>query len=160
VEQITVENIGDETSEDEAELGHPGVEETPPTSDDEGDYDEDGDSSADAASDDEDSTTESDDANDLSWGPCWPVRHFFEMLKNHCRRLRFIPKDTENLINTWTDLTEDRDPIPEGIPELLQSIYHKHGWPDLNRYCKRECLDEVKQKLQEKYPEHYKYYIQ
>jgi hypothetical protein len=63
----------------------------------------------------------------MTWGPCWPIRHFFEMLKNHLRCLNFISKDAYYLIDIWTDLTEDGDPIPEGIPELPQGIYRKHG---------------------------------
>jgi hypothetical protein len=159
-ERITFEDGEHQASEHEGDNGFARYE-TPPTSPDENDDD---DQSSDGIThvetDNDDSTAESDDPDEITWGPSWPIRDFFEMLKNHCRRLHFIPKDTKNLIDVWTDLTVGGDPIPVGIPELLQGIYRKHGWPDLNRYRKQECLEEVKRELEEKYPEHFTYYVQ
>jgi hypothetical protein len=107
-------------------------------------------------SDNDNSAIESDDPDDVEWGPYWSVRDFFEMLKNHCRCLNFIPRDDRHLIDIWNDSDEDGEPVPEGLPEMLQGIYRKHGWPDLNKYRKEECLAEVKRELDEKYPDNYK----
>jgi hypothetical protein len=111
-----------------------------------------------ADSDNGDSVIESDDPDDIEWGPYWSVRDFFEMLKNHYRYLNFIPRDAHNVIDIWTDSTVDGDPIPAGIPEMLQGVYRKHGWPDLNKYRKEECLAEVVRELDEKYPDNYQYW--
>ncbi|KAF1360387.1 hypothetical protein EJ07DRAFT_116800 [Lizonia empirigonia] len=107
-----------------------------------------------------DSNADSDTASDheLDWGPCWPVRDFFEMLKNHFRDLNFVPKNSHQVIDVWTTTHEDGHPIPLGIPELLQPIYRKHGWPDLQTYSKEECLKEVKSTLKEKFPDHHQYH--
>jgi hypothetical protein len=36
---------------------------------------------------------------------------------------------------------------------MLQEIYREHGWPDLDRYRKRECLEAVQEALEERYPD-------
>ena len=41
----------------------------------------------------------------------------------------------------------DGDPIPPGIPELLQTSYRKHGWPALQVHNKELCLKEVESVL-------------
>ncbi|KAF2632510.1 hypothetical protein BU25DRAFT_76272 [Macroventuria anomochaeta] len=117
-----------ETSDDNRE------HETPPTSDDEND-DED---------DEPDDSEDDGESEDVEWGPCWPVRHFFAMLKNHFIKLNFIPYSSQRVIQIWTERYTDHEKIPEGVPEFLQSIYHKHGWPNLEVYQKEACLAELK----------------
>jgi hypothetical protein len=163
-ERITVEDGEDEASEDGRENDSAVGEETPPTSDDgsvstdNGGDDQNSDDMVNGDPDDDDSSIELDDDDEMNWGPCWPIRHFFEMLKNHYRCLNFIPRDAHHVIDIWTDSTVDGDPIPVGIPEMLQGIYRKHGWPDLNKYRKEECLAEVVRELDEKYPNNYLYW--
>ena len=41
----------------------------------------------------------------------------------------------------------------EGIIDLLKGVYREHGWPDLDRYRKSECLKAVRRALEEKYPD-------
>jgi hypothetical protein len=148
-------------SESEGECNASDNGETPPTSDD-GDGDQSGEDGEELDSDEDSDENNDDDSSDnevmMQWGPCWPICRFFEMLKNHYRQLNFIPKSTSDVIDVWTTNTCTGDPIPKGIPALLQSIYHKHGWPDLTRYDKQACLAEVLRELDEKYPEHAEYY--
>jgi hypothetical protein len=103
-----------------------------------------------------DSDVDSDD--ELEWGPCWPVSDFFEMLKNQFRDLNFVPKNNHQIVDVWTTTHYDGHPIPSGIPELLQPIYRKHGWPNLQAYRKEECLEEVERVLKEKFPNHHQYH--
>ncbi|KAI4946896.1 hypothetical protein J4E91_007068 [Alternaria rosae] len=120
--------------EDDAEASDDNSEhETPPTSDD-GSGDED---------DELDDSDDDDESIFVEWGPCWPVRHFFTMLKNHFIKLNFIPHSSQRVIQIWTERCTDHEQIPEGFPEFLQSIYPKHEWPDLEVYQKAACLAEL-----------------
>lgn len=129
---------------------------TSPTYDDEQQSDEEqegNNENSDEESGDE-SESSSDDGDLLRWGPGWPIRHFFEMLKNHFRELNFIPKTSSIVVDTWQTKDWHGDPLPEGILTLMKSIYRKHGWPDLTKYDKTACLAEIKRELDEKYPQH------
>ncbi|KAI4647772.1 hypothetical protein J4E93_004182 [Alternaria ventricosa] len=128
--------------EDDVEASDDNSEnETPPTSDDGSDdgSDDENDGSVDFEDDDDDD----DDSMDVEWGPCWPVRHFFAMLKNHYIKLNFIPHSNNRVVQIWTKRYTDHDRIPEGFAEFLQSIYHKHGWPNLEVYQKEACMAEL-----------------
>jgi hypothetical protein len=114
----------------------------------------------DAQSDeDEDDDELSDEDEDLTiqWGPCWPVRHFFEMLKNQYRQLNFLPKDEYHVVEIWTNTNHAL--FEKSYLEMLQAIYRKHGWPDLSRYRKEECLAEIKRETDEKHPDMNGYYF-
>jgi hypothetical protein len=77
------------------------------------------------------------------WGSSGPAKDFFEMLKNQFRNLNFVPKKDRQITDVWTTTQPDGDPIPPEIPELLQTVYRKHGWPDLQVYVKELCLKVV-----------------
>lgn len=100
-------------------------------------------------SDDEDNepsdSEDDDESEDVEWGPCWPIRQFFIMLKNHFIKLNFIPHSSSRIIQIWTERYTDHEQIPKGVPQFLQSIYHKHGWPNLEVYQKEACLAELKE---------------
>ncbi|XPS91876.1 hypothetical protein M3J09_001285 [Ascochyta lentis] len=136
----------DKVSDNETETGET---ETPPTSNDDNDENEEEESEK----DEEEEESVSSDYCGVKWGPCWPVRDFFAMLKNHFVKLNWIPYSPRAIIDIWTDETSSGLVIPEGLPQLLQSVYRKHGWPDLEVYKKEECLAELKQVLHEKYPD-------
>lgn len=65
------------------------------------------------------------------------------MLRYQYCRLDFLPKDTYNVMDMRTDLGPNGDLVPEGVSELLHSMYRKHGWPHLNRSRKEVCLANV-----------------
>lgn len=79
--------------------------------------------------------------------PAWAVADFFELLKDHFRQLRTVPISPI----TVYDLENLRPPpkVAEAMP-LVQAIYREHGWPDLNRYRKEECLQAVQAMLKER----------
>jgi hypothetical protein len=79
----------------------------------------------------------------------WSVEDFFEMLKYQFRELRFIPLSSRRVLDVFIHLRPDR----EGMRPMLQDIYRKHGWPDLERYDKQACLRAVKAALEEHYPD-------
>ncbi|KAL5349764.1 hypothetical protein ACLOAV_004796 [Pseudogymnoascus australis] len=90
--------------------------------------------------------------NKADWrysGPAWAVGDFFEILKDHFRMLHFVPQN-----GSW--VTDDF--LPEGkrrkgMTRMVQDVYREHGWPDLERYRKQECLEAVKVALQKSYPD-------
>ena len=36
---------------------------------------------------------------------------------------------------------------------MLQGIYREHGWPDLEKYRKEDCIKAVEEALAEQYPD-------
>jgi hypothetical protein len=46
-----------------------------------------------------------------------------------------------------------RDVEGGGMLSAVQEVYRSHGWPDLVRYEKRNCLADVKAMLQERFPD-------
>jgi hypothetical protein len=148
VVQDTAPGEGDQ-SDDEAS-----DRETPPTSDDDDDEAED-DESDEEEEEEEEGDSDSSDYGDIKWGPCWPVRDFFTMLKNHFVKLNYIPYNHRAIIDIWTDETPGGLRIPESLPHRLQSVYRTHGWPDLRVYKKEECLAELRQVLNNEFPNFY-----
>jgi hypothetical protein len=86
--RITIDNSEDDASEDGRGNGSAIGEETPPTSDD----DRDNEDTISGDSDDGDSTVESEDADEMSWGPSWSVRHFFRDAEEPLPLSQFHPK--------------------------------------------------------------------
>ncbi|KAK1767570.1 hypothetical protein QBC33DRAFT_569894 [Phialemonium atrogriseum] len=89
--------------------------------------------------------------NEAEWradAPAWGIADFFEVLKDQFRELHFIPITSRNVVDIWATL----HPSADGMVAMVQSIYRTHGWPNLERYRKRECLEAVQKALQERYP--------
>jgi hypothetical protein len=70
----------------------------------------------------------------------WAIETFFEMLKEHFRKLDFVPMKPYEVTDVWV---EQSDYMKE-TRALVQNIYRKHGWPELARFDKQECAAEVK----------------
>lgn len=81
------------------------------------------------------------------------------MFKNQFRQLNFVPMNGHDVVDVWTKAKPGRVPISPEFTAFLQAIYRKHGWPDLSKYHKDECLAEVERELAEKYPKHHLYYF-
>lgn len=124
------------------------------TKEDDSDGNEDEESDEDE--DQEDGEDEGED--EIKWGSCWPVPHLFEMLKNQFCQPNFIPRNKHKVIDIRTESTRFQH-IPETFTDFLQAIYRKHGWPDISNYQKDDCLAELKQELDEKFPGHHMYYL-
>lgn len=137
------------TKEDDTETDEDEDEDEENNSEEEAEDEEDDGDDGDSGSEDE----------EIRWGECWPIRHFFEMLKNQFRQLNFMAKDANDVIDIWTKDTGYPGPIPEGFTDTIQAIYREHGWPDVARYQKDNCLADIKKELEEKYPEHHLYYF-
>jgi hypothetical protein len=90
------------------------------------------------------------DQSDWRNEPAWAIADFFEMLKDSFRRLSSIPL-SPTLVLDPEGVTDDPQ-VQEGL-SLAQAVYREHGWPDLDRYGKEECLKAVRERLQERYGE-------
>lgn len=88
--------------------------------------------------------------NEANWrgdADAWAVEDFFEVLKDNFRQLRFIPDGSRQVWEMWTEFGIGREDV---IP-TVQEIYREHGWPDLGRYRKAECIAAVRKTLLERY---------
>lgn len=86
--------------------------------------------------------------NELGWrceGAC-EINDFFEVLKDQFRWLHFVPLSERSVKDIWTL------GLPEGLIPMVQAIFRKHGWPDLQRYRKRDCLKAMRKAMKEHYP--------
>jgi hypothetical protein len=79
----------------------------------------------------------------------WTIPGFFEAAKENFRTLQWIPTNSVFIL----DVTHMSPDDPPGLVPMLQDIYRQHGWPDLDRYRKDECLEAVQKALTEHYPE-------
>lgn len=94
--------------------------------------------------------------NEWRGSAAWPVANFFKMLKQQYLDLLFIPLSSATVGDVLDlpahDRPEDIAPGFEGVVKMLQRIYRQHGWPDVDRYRKEECLAAVSQALEEHCP--------
>ncbi|KAI4665854.1 uncharacterized protein J4E78_003319 [Alternaria triticimaculans] len=89
--------------------------------------------------------------NEAQWraeSECWAIADFFGMLKDQFRQLSFIPIGPKSVIDIYATL----GPEDNGLVTMLQKVYREHGWPDVTRYRKTECLAAVQAALKEHYP--------
>ncbi|KAK2029534.1 hypothetical protein LX32DRAFT_351843 [Colletotrichum zoysiae] len=80
-----------------------------------------------------------DDEEEADWradGAAWSVADFFDVLKAEYRSLRWMPWNEYEVLGS--EITRRGD-----VP-ALQEVYRRHGWPNLQRYRKEECLEETK----------------
>ncbi|KAK7910602.1 hypothetical protein PG985_013083 [Apiospora marii] len=83
-------------------------------------------------------------------GPAWAVADFFEQLRREFRRLDFVPAGSRTVIDDYSNHSGESG---DGSTEALRKVYREHGWPDLERYRKEDCLRAVRDMLREKYPD-------
>ncbi|KAI6086087.1 hypothetical protein F4821DRAFT_260380 [Hypoxylon rubiginosum] len=95
-----------------------------------------------------------DEADWRNDAPAWAIADFFELLKDQFRELNFIPISPHTVISVFVQ----RGQRSEGMISMLREIYQEHGWPDLERYRKRECLEAVQKALEERYPDQADYH--
>jgi hypothetical protein len=79
-----------------------------------------------------------DDAPDdeIDWrldSVAWAIPDFFELLKDQFRQLNYVPISPRKVFYAST---------MEGMP-MVQAVYRAHGWPNLQRYRRQDCLKEV-----------------
>lgn len=88
--------------------------------------------------------------DEVAWrgeGAVWAVEDFFETLKTHFRKLNFVPIGSRAVKDVWIS------GLTDGMLVAVQDVYHSHGWPDLTRYRKRECMKEVQALMEAQYPD-------
>ncbi|PGG99157.1 hypothetical protein GX51_06416 [Blastomyces parvus] len=91
--------------------------------------------------------------NEAEWradAAAWAIADFFAVLKDQYRDLHFIPLNSRTVVDVYATLSHGSD----GMVEMLQKIYRDHGWPNLERYRKRECMEAIRIALEENYPDY------
>jgi hypothetical protein len=92
------------------------------------------------------------DDEEAEWrddGTTWAIPDFFAELKDHFRRLDFVPLGPRRVIDVWKRSTPDHEAMLAGV----QDIYRQHGWPKVENYDKTACLTAVTKFIEEQYPE-------
>jgi hypothetical protein len=92
------------------------------------------------------------DDEEAEWraeGTTWAIPDFFAELKDHFRRLDFVPLSSKRVVDVWTRGRPDYEAMLTGV----QDIYRQHGWPNLDNYDKTACLTTVTKFIEEQYPE-------
>ncbi|GJD00227.1 alpha beta hydrolase fold protein [Colletotrichum higginsianum] len=80
--------------------------------------------------------------NEADWrgdAPAWTVKDFFGVLKDQFITLSFIPTSPLSVM----DIYAIQHPNPEGLIARLQETFRSHGWPELESFCKHDCLEAV-----------------
>lgn len=98
-------------------------------------------------SDDEDEMPE----GEFEWRGCrtvWSIPDFFATLKHNFKELHFVPMSRRRVVDGWYGPGEHGQ---EAV-DMVKGIYRAHGWPDLERYRKTECLKAVYAALREHFP--------
>ncbi|KAM5456680.1 hypothetical protein MaudCBS49596_000921 [Microsporum audouinii] len=88
--------------------------------------------------------------NEADWragGGRWAIADFFEVLKYEFCKLSFVPFYSRLVREVYSV------DLKEFIP-MLQEIYRKHGWPNMEIYNKQKCLSEVRAELEDKFPDY------
>ncbi|PIA98284.1 hypothetical protein CB0940_05441 [Cercospora beticola] len=97
-------------------------------------------------------------ANDeeLGWrcAPAWSIPEFFEVLKHHFVNLDCVPLSRRLVEEGWYG--EERDmPDNLGACRVAAEIYRRHGWPDVEKFRKDQCMAELEREIPERFPEQF-----
>jgi hypothetical protein len=74
----------------------------------------------------------------------WAIKEFFEMLKYHFKMLNFVPIGPEGVTDVWVG----KDDSLQDEMAAVQETCRRHGWPDMTRFHKEDCLAEVETLLE------------
>lgn len=87
-----------------------------------------------------------------AWRECdtvWSIPDFFATLKHNLRELHFVPMSRQRVVDGWYGPEHGAQ---EAI-DMVKGIYRAHGWPDLDRYRKKDCLKAIYTALSENFPD-------
>ena len=85
----------------------------------------------------------------------WAIVDFFERLKDQSRNLRFKPFGSDNVKDIWVK-GGGRNKAVDPQVLVLQRVYRKHRWPDLEWCRERECPEAVKKGLDKIREQHWR----
>lgn len=79
----------------------------------------------------------------------WAIPDFFATLKHHLKELHFVPMSPRRVVDGF----HGPDSHSQQAVDRVKGIYHAHGWPDLERYRKQDCLKAIHTALCEDFPD-------
>lgn len=99
---------------------------------------------------------------EASWrgghGPCaWAIPEFFKMLEFHFQELNYVPTgrlEVEEAFEEAENAEEEEDDeasassLSAAFPRI-KGIFREHGWPDVDRYRKDQCIKAVESFMKE-----------
>ncbi|EAQ89740.1 predicted protein [Chaetomium globosum CBS 148.51] len=85
----------------------------------------------------------------------WTIPDFFEILKGQFRQLNYVPISPRKVYHADVieQLMSRAGQGREGLP-MVQAVYRAHGWPDMERYRKQDCLKAVQDLFEERCPDY------
>lgn len=100
---------------------------------------------------------DNDSDNDISprekqWRECdmvWSIPDFFATLKHHLKELNFVTMSPRRVVDGF----HSPDSHDQEAVDVVKGIYRAHGWPDLERYRKEDCLKAIHTALCENFPD-------
>ncbi|USP81890.1 hypothetical protein yc1106_09164 [Curvularia clavata] len=81
----------------------------------------------------------------------WLFQHFFEMLKNKFRTLEFVPFGRHQVESMWPFIQRNEE--KQRLLEAIQEVYRDHGWPDMTRFRKEDCLADIDAMVKARFPD-------
>ncbi|KAK3321749.1 hypothetical protein B0H66DRAFT_638289 [Apodospora peruviana] len=75
----------------------------------------------------------------------------FATLKHNLKELHFVPMSRRRVVDGWYG-PDAPDEHSQKAVEMVKDIYRAHGWPDLERYRKEDCLKAIYTALSENFP--------
>lgn len=75
----------------------------------------------------------------------WAIPDFFQVLKEQYQKLTFLPQSSTRVL----DVKAAEHPDDAGKNRLIKGIFRQHGWPNMRKYRKDDCLKAIRSALVE-----------
>jgi hypothetical protein len=83
----------------------------------------------------------------------WTIPDFFATLKHNFKELHFVPMSRRRVVDGWYGIDEEAPAHDfQRAVEMVKGIYRAHGWPNLERYRKKDCLKAIHIALRDNFP--------
>lgn len=90
-------------------------------------------------------------AGGREWRECeavWTIPDFFATLKHNLKELHFVLMSKRRVVDEWYGSEANG----LNAVEMVKGIYRAYGWPDLELYRKKDCLEAIHKALAEHFP--------
>lgn len=81
----------------------------------------------------------------------WAIDDFFAMLKLHFETLNFVPVGRRRVEGMYPWIGRPKE--DQEMLATIQKIYRDHGWPDMTRFRKEDCLADVEAMISARFPD-------
>ena len=81
----------------------------------------------------------------------WSIPDFFATVKHYLNELHIVPMSRPRVVEGWYGSNAPDKRFQEEV-DMVKGIYRAHGWPDLDRHRKEDCLKAIHMALSENFP--------